>query len=55
MVREPEGVDFIVKSEPLTDEERRQVSEYIKQRKAELHKKQQPAKSVASSSHRAKV
>jgi len=29
-IREPKGVDFIIKSEPLTDSERTAISEYIR-------------------------
>jgi hypothetical protein len=33
-VKEPEGVDFIIKSKPLTDKERAEISEFILQYKA---------------------
>lgn len=55
MIREPEGVDFVVNSKPLTEAEQKRVSQYIKQRKAELRKKQSPAKAVASSSRPVKA
>jgi len=29
-IKEPEGVDFIIQSKPLTDEERAAISEYIR-------------------------
>ncbi len=32
-IKEPKGVDFIIKSEPLTNEERAAISEYIRQYK----------------------
>lgn len=35
-IKEPKGVDFIIKSEPLTDEERKKISEFICQDKAKL-------------------
>lgn len=35
IVREPKGVDFIIQSPPLTEEERREISEFIKKRKLE--------------------
>ncbi len=38
-IAEPKGVDFIIKSPPLTDEERKELSEFIKKRKAESKKK----------------
>ena len=28
-IKEPKGVDFIIKSKPLTDEERKQISKFI--------------------------
>jgi hypothetical protein len=33
-IKEPEGVDFIIKSKPLTDKERAEISEFISQYKA---------------------
>ena len=33
-IREPKGVDFIIKSKPLTNEERAAISEFIRQYKA---------------------
>jgi hypothetical protein len=33
-IKEPEGVDFIIQSKPLTDEERVAISEYIRNYKA---------------------
>jgi len=32
-IKEPEGVDFIIQSPPLTDTERKEISEYIRIRK----------------------
>lgn len=37
-VREPKGVDFVIKSEPLTDKERQEISKVIAECKAE-HKR----------------
>ena len=34
-IKEPIGIDFIIKSEPLTDLERKEISEYIKSKKEE--------------------
>jgi hypothetical protein len=34
-IKEPIGVDFIIQSEPLTDLERKEISEYIKSKKEE--------------------
>jgi hypothetical protein len=38
-IAEPKGVDFLIKSPPLTDKERQELSEHIRQRKIELKKK----------------
>jgi DNA primase catalytic subunit len=35
LIKEPEGVDFIIQSPPLTDKERREISEFIRSRKLE--------------------
>jgi hypothetical protein len=37
-IKEPIGVDFIIQSEPLTDLERKEISEYIKSKKEENKK-----------------
>ena len=39
-IKEPKGVDFIIKSEPLTNEERAAISEFIRQHKAKHSGKQ---------------
>jgi hypothetical protein len=28
-IKEPKGVDFVIQSEPLTDEERKEISKHI--------------------------
>jgi hypothetical protein len=33
LIKEPEGVDFIIQSPPLTDKERIEISEFIRSRK----------------------
>jgi len=33
LIKEPEGVDFIIQSPPLTDIERKEISEFIRIRK----------------------
>ena len=33
LIKEPEGVDFIIQSPPLTDKERKEISEFIRTRK----------------------
>ncbi len=35
-IKEPEGVDFLIKSPPLTDQERKEISELIKKMKAKF-------------------
>ena len=35
IIREPKGVDFIIQSPPLTKEEQKEISEFIKMRKAQ--------------------
>lgn len=34
-IKEPEGVDFIINGEPLTDQQKQAISEFIKADKAE--------------------
>ena len=38
-IKEPKGVDFIIKSEPLTDREQAAISEFIKNYKMKDSKK----------------
>jgi hypothetical protein len=38
-IPEPKGVDFIIQSPPLSDKERKELSEFIKKRKTELGQK----------------
>ncbi len=35
LIKEPDGVDFIIESPPLTDEERIEISDFIQTRKQE--------------------
>ncbi len=39
LIKEPEGVDFIIESSPLTEKEKNEISEFIKNRKAETKQK----------------
>ncbi|KMQ67784.1 hypothetical protein [Chryseobacterium koreense] len=32
-IKEPKGVDFVIQSEPLTDKDRKEISEFIKKYK----------------------
>jgi len=34
-IKEPDGVDFFIKSSPLTDKDRQEISAFIKASKAE--------------------
>lgn len=38
-IKEPKGIDFIIKSEPLTDKEQAAISEFIKNYKMKHSKK----------------
>lgn len=33
-IKEPKGVDFVIKSEPLTDKDRKEISKFIADYKA---------------------
>jgi hypothetical protein len=47
-IKEPKGVDFIIKSEPLTDEERKAISEFIRKDRAKQLAKANLKKKTAS-------
>lgn len=38
LIKEPKGVDFSIQSPPLTDKERKEISEFIQSRKIENKK-----------------
>ena len=38
-IKEPKGVDFVIQSEPLTDKDRKEISEFIRKYKEEQSKK----------------
>ena len=38
-IKEPEGVDFLIQSPPLTEQERKEISELIKKMKAKALRK----------------
>lgn len=48
IIKEPKGVDFIIQSPPLTIEEQKEISEFIKQRKLQLLTEQKTQKSNRS-------
>ncbi len=35
-IKEPEGVDFVIQSKPLTEKQKKELSEYIAKRKLEI-------------------
>lgn len=39
LIREPEGIDFVIQSKPLTQKQEKELSEYITKRKLEIKKK----------------
>lgn len=38
-IKEPKGVDFVIQSEPLTDKDRKEISEFINEYKAKRRRK----------------
>lgn len=48
-IKEPEGVDFIIKSKPLTDTERKKITKFIQDYKAKYAEKKLIKKSGTSS------
>jgi hypothetical protein len=38
-IKEPEGVDFVIQSKPLTKKQEKELSEYIAKRKLAIKKK----------------
>ncbi len=49
-IKEPEGVDFIIQSKPLTDKERKEISKFIQEYKAKNTAKKTVGKARRSSS-----
>ena len=48
-IKEPDGVDFIINGKPLTDKERKAISEFIKAEKEKIaRQKLRKAKSTKS-------
>lgn len=46
-ITEPKGIDFIIKSEPLTSADRKMISEYIRMCKQKITKKNTFTKKAA--------
>lgn len=44
LIKEPKGVDFIIQSPPLTDQERKEISDFIASRKSKKNNAKRPAK-----------
>ena len=58
LIKEPEGVDFIIKSEPLTREQEAELSKFIAKRKqeiAEIEKHERPTKAKSKRAKAAKT
>jgi hypothetical protein len=43
-IKEPVGIDFLIESQPLTNKEKQEISEFIKKRKAVYLQKSLPKK-----------
>jgi hypothetical protein len=54
-IKEPEGVDFVIKSRPLTKKEEVAISEYIRAYKAKSSRKQLQIKSAGKAISRKKI
>jgi hypothetical protein len=54
-IKEPDGVDFVIKSRPLTKKEEVAISEYIRAYKAKRSRKQLPIKETGRIIARKKV
>ncbi len=46
-IKEPEGVDFVINSPPLTDKERKEISEFIKKLKSKRIRRKKKVKKEA--------
>jgi hypothetical protein len=47
-IKEPDGVDFIIKGKPLTEKEKKAISEFIKADKAKIAKQKARRTSVTT-------
>ncbi|MCD9853135.1 hypothetical protein LUD75_00335 [Epilithonimonas sp. JDS] len=48
IIKEPKGVDFVIQSRPLTVDEQKEISEFIKMRKLQNKNKIAPRNKVIS-------
>ncbi len=39
LIKEPEGVDFVIQSKPLTEKQQKELSDHIARRKLEIKKR----------------
>ncbi|MCX6214303.1 hypothetical protein [Spirosoma sp.] len=46
-IKEPKGIDFVIKSEPLTDKARQEISEFIRNYKSKAAPKKAKASTAA--------
>jgi len=46
LIKEPKGVDFIIQSPPLTEQDRKEISEYIASKKVKKNIKQNVSKTA---------
>jgi hypothetical protein len=54
-IKEPDGVDFVINSRPLTKDEEIAISEYIRTYKAKHSQRQLPTKRTKRNTARKKV
>jgi len=45
-IKEPKGIDFIISSDPLTDNARKEISEFIRNYKSESKNKKPKPKTI---------
>jgi hypothetical protein len=49
-IKEPKGIDFIISSDPLTDNARKEISEFIRNYKSESKNKKQKSETIKNKS-----
>ena len=47
-IKEPDGVDFVINGKPLTEKEKKAISEFIKADKAKIAKQKARSTSIAA-------
>lgn len=52
-IKEPDGVDFIIKGKPLTEKEKKAISEFIKADKERIAKQKARRTSIAKQTKKA--